>query len=178
MLREVSRRTGGLFLSLLMLGLLITMMPANAWGQKSPQITTLLIVRHGEKAAEPANDPPLNDAGIARAENLARLLGSTDIAAIYVSEFLRTQATAQPLAKKLNLSPIKIEANKVKELVDDIVAKQAGKTIVIVSHSNTIPKIIELLGGDSIKIEESEYDNLYIVSFKKPKRAKVVRLIY
>lgn len=40
----------------------------------SPGTTTLIVVRHVEKGAEPTADPPLIAAGVVRAEALAELL--------------------------------------------------------------------------------------------------------
>ena len=40
----------------------------------------------------------------------------------------------------------------------------AGKTVVVVGHSNTVPMIIKALGGPDIgAIPETEYDNLFTV---------------
>jgi broad specificity phosphatase PhoE len=67
----------------------------------------ILLVRHAERAqAAMTEDPPLTDAGTARAERLAALLAESGIQAIFITRFQRTQATAKPLADRLRLTPI------------------------------------------------------------------------
>jgi 2,3-bisphosphoglycerate-dependent phosphoglycerate mutase len=82
--------------------------------------TDLLVVRHGE--SQPARldrpfpmidgqaDPPLDVRGEAEAELVAERLAREDIAAIYVTPLQRTQQTAAPLAKRLDLEP-QVEPN-------------------------------------------------------------------
>src|SRR4051812_32196327 len=72
---------------------------ASAPSQDDFKVTTVFLVRHAENASEPRPDPPLLETGIARAELLARILAKSGVKAIYTSQFLRTRATAEPLAK-------------------------------------------------------------------------------
>src|SRR5438105_14696907 len=58
--------------------------------------TTVLIVRHAEKAAEPADDPPLTAAGDARARELWVAIKDAGVTAVITTQLLRTRATAQP----------------------------------------------------------------------------------
>ena len=53
-----------------------------------------------------------------------------------------------------------------------------NKCVLIVGHTNTIPVIIETLSGLVIrKIEESEFDNLYILT-RKGKDWSIEHLVY
>ena len=65
--------------------------------------STIFVVRHAEKA-DATKDPDLSEAGRARAEGLAKALRDANIAAIYATEFKRTQQTAAPLAKALGIT--------------------------------------------------------------------------
>ena len=57
--------------------------------------------------------------------------------------------------------------------------KDAGGVIVVAGHSNTIPLIIEELGGGPISpIQESEFDNLFVITVLRFNRAKVINLKY
>ncbi len=42
-------------------------------------VTTVLIIRHAEKGATPANNPPLSTDGQARAQTLVRVAGALQI---------------------------------------------------------------------------------------------------
>src|SRR5688500_9156051 len=76
-------------------------------GARAPEAAfTVFLVRHAEKAAEPREDPPLTDVGRARADALARALGDSGVKAIYTSQYVRTRATAEPLAARLGLTPV------------------------------------------------------------------------
>jgi broad specificity phosphatase PhoE len=65
--------------------------------------STVFIVRHAEKA-DNSKDAELSEAGRARAEALANMLRDSKISVIYTTEFKRTQQTAAPLAKALDLT--------------------------------------------------------------------------
>ena len=143
-------------------------------------VTTVILVRHAEKNIEPNNpDPDLSPAGQARAQELQRVLDSTELNAIYATNFKRTQQTASPVANKVGITPTIIDAKKTPDLVNGILNDHRGQTILVVGHSNTVPEIIAALGGGSSPdIPDNEYDNLFIVTIYKFGKAKVVKLKY
>jgi phosphohistidine phosphatase SixA len=124
---------------------------------------TVIFTRHAEKAAAPAKDPSLSDAGHRRAALLASMLADSGVNAIYVTEFQRTQQTAEPLAARVHITPIVIAANDTEALVKAIRARQSG-VVVVIGHSNKLPEIIAALGGPKVKIPESDYDNLFALT--------------
>jgi probable phosphoglycerate mutase len=81
-----------------------------------PGATRVLVVRHGESAAEiPGRpfalkdghgDPELHPVGVQQAELLADRLQHEGIDAIYVTTLRRTHETAAPLAARLGITPI------------------------------------------------------------------------
>ena len=139
--------------------------------------TTVILVSHAEKQSN-ADDPELSAAGKACAQELARILEHTGIRAIYTSQYLRTKATAAPLAEWLKTATMEVDASKPDLLVQDILAHYAGQAVLVVGHSNTIPDIIAALGAKAPSIEDMEYDNLYVVTIWAPGKAALVRLKY
>jgi phosphohistidine phosphatase SixA len=156
--------------------------------ENEPKVTTVYLVRHAEKAAEPAADPPLLESGIKRAEELARKLGKAGIKTIYTSQYLRTQQTAEPLAKQLGIAatviPVKMSATNPRELSPEYLTEMAervysnsGGIVLIVGHSNTVPEIIKALGVPTAPaIEETVFDDLFIVQVYAKGKAKMARL--
>ncbi|MGB5626016.1 MAG: hypothetical protein WBM61_09815, partial [Woeseiaceae bacterium] len=67
-----------------------------AWFFESQATTTVIFVRHAEKAEVPADDPSLSEAGQRRAAELARQLVDADVVpgvgvdAVYSTSFRRT----------------------------------------------------------------------------------------
>ena len=51
---------------------------------------TFVIVRHAEKVADGSKDPPLTEAGRARAQALAQRLSSVPVIAVYTTPLQRT----------------------------------------------------------------------------------------
>ena len=124
----------------------------------------IFLVRHAEKAqgGDP-KDPDLSEAGRARAESLAAILKDAGITAIFVTEFRRTQQTAQPLAQALKLDPIVIPAAETKALLEKL-AEIKGHALVV-GHSNTLPEIEKGLGVSApVRVDENEYDNLFLLA--------------
>src|SRR5688500_12271615 len=76
----------------------------TAIAQEEFKPITVFVVRHAEKEAEPKQDPPLTKEGVARSQELARVLGGANIKAIYTSQFARTKLTAGPLVAKTGLA--------------------------------------------------------------------------
>ena len=92
------------------------------------------------------------------------MLASSDISEIYVTDARRTQETAQPLADVKQLSVRMVPANDITRLVQAIRKRGSGTTTLVVGHSNTVPDLIAMLGGPRFRIEEPDFDNLFIVS--------------
>jgi phosphohistidine phosphatase SixA len=145
-------------------------------GQTPAAVTTVYLVRHAEKDTSPPDNPPLTAAGKARAEELARVLGQTNIKTIISSQFARTQQTAAPLAQRLSvtvttlpigmdpMNPREISPASIQAIVDKIKAQNGGE-VLVVGHSNTVPEVIKKLDGDSAPIiDEKEFDDLFIVT--------------
>lgn len=140
--------------------------------------TTVILIRHAERLATPGNnDPHLSTAGKSRAKLLLHVLGQAKVSAIYTSEFIRTKETAQPLAAALGLSPI--EARKAEDIKTDILLNHAGKTVLVVGHTNTVPEVIQLFGDNSgHEIDDSEFDNMFVATVLGEDRVRVIRLKY
>jgi broad specificity phosphatase PhoE len=140
---------------------------------------TVLIVRHAEKAAEPEDDPPLTEAGQQRAALLARMAAASGASAAYATQYLRTQQTVDPLAAALGLAVQQRDAGDIDGLVERILAQHRGQTVVVAAHSDTVPMLVEkLTGGPVPAIEETEYDNLYVVTASAHGHGTALRLRY
>ena len=142
------------------------------------QGTTVILIRHAERTAQPGNnDPHLNAAGKSRAKLLLHVLSQANVSAIYTSEFIRTKETAQPLAEALGLSPI--TASDPEDIKEDIVLNHSGKTVLVVGHSDTVPEVIQLLGDTSGHvIGDDEFDNMFIATVLSESSVRVTRLKY
>jgi broad specificity phosphatase PhoE len=139
--------------------------------------TIIILARHAERSDQGGSDPHLTAAGRTRAQKLIHVLGTAEIKAIYTSQFIRTKETAQPLADHLGLSSVVI--NDASEIKNDILANHSGKTVLVIGHSDTVPKLINLLCGTSLPlIKDAEFDNLFVVTVFSDGAAGVVRLKY
>ena len=61
--------------------------------------STVILVRHGEKAARPADDPPLTKDGERRARDLAATLADARVSMVIATQFVRSQETAKPVCR-------------------------------------------------------------------------------
>jgi len=159
--------------------------------EDNSKVTTVFLVRHAERdTTPPAPDPPLNEAGKLRAQELARVLGKCGIKTIITSQYLRTQQTAEPLAKQLGITALAIQVKPspsnpqevAEEAIREITGKinqHSGEAILVVGHGNSVPAVIKALGGDLVPtIGEKEFDNLFVVTIYRKGRARVLPLKY
>lgn len=139
--------------------------------------TTVILVRHAEKDASIAEDPPLTAAGRERSQQLVRMFENTGIQILITTPYARTRQTISPLAQKLNLTPLEIKETDL--IVSQIRNEQAGKVILLVGHSNTIPELIQKLGGISIsEIPDMQYDDLFILTLPASGKSSLIRMKY
>ena len=129
------------FLALALLGLAA----AGASTQPpAPANPVVLVVRHLH-TPEGERDPDLTAEGQRQAALLADRLAGEGVRAIYVSDYRRTRQTAAPLAGRLGLTPIVYDHSDTPALVARV---RAGPLpALVVGHSNTVPDIVERLGG-------------------------------
>jgi broad specificity phosphatase PhoE len=161
-----------LLLSLLLAGALHAQSQPQDQAQSQPTstpgATTVVIVRHAEKA-DASRDTALSPAGQKRAEALAAALDGAEVGAVYVSQFRRTRLTAGPLLGRLGLAaqerPVGDDISaSARELATEVLTRQAGKTVLVVGHSNTVPEIVKALSGLTVgPIGEPEFDHLFVV---------------
>ena len=144
-----------------------------AWAQKA-----VLVVRHAERL-DSSTDSPLSTAGDERAQALAKVAGRAGVSAIFVTQFQRTQQTAAPLAAQLKLKPIVMTANATPPLVERLRRDHVNDVVLIVGHSNTVPEILSQLGAaEPVKIEDDEFDALFVLVPRGQTAPSVVRLRY
>lgn len=157
--------------------------PLGAFGVRAAgdASITFILVRHAEKKIVPPEnkDPDISPAGVARAEELARMFGGSGITAIYATQYKRTQQTVKPLADRLGLKVNQVEAGKTPELVKQLRTRKAGEIVFIAGHNNSVPEIIAALGGPQMPIiPETDFDNLYILTVQSDGAAKLLKLKY
>jgi broad specificity phosphatase PhoE len=145
--------------------------------------TVVILVRHAERASLSGNnDPPLTEAGEARARALAQALEGRQIHAVLTTERQRTRNTARPAAEARGLSPEIVSLAAGEAHVDSVAAavrRHAGHTVLVVGHSNTVPGIIGALGGPRLPdLCDGEYSNLFILVLKRDAEPRLERHVY
>jgi len=149
---------------------------------RAQEPTVVILVRHAEKAAQPAADPPLTPEGEARSRALVAALADTRLDGVVSTQFYRTRATALPVAEAQHLPPMVIvraggsTANHVQAVADSVLAHFRGRTVLVVGHSNTIPGIIGALGGPRMAdFCDNQHDGLYTLVIRANGSTSLVR---
>lgn len=125
----------------------------------------VVLVRHAEKATEPGPDPALSTAGADRAQALAEVLAELPLRDALVSTYRRTADTAAPTAKAHDLSPRPVAAGSRHAVaVAEAVMAVSGGAVLVVGHGNTLPAVLEALGGPRLpELGHCEFDALWIL---------------
>jgi len=110
----------------------------------------VILVRHAERATEPAGDAALTPAGEQRAQALAQALTGLRVNTILTTQYRRTRDTTAPLAKAMGLQPQVVDAKAGHvQAVADAVRAQNG-VVLVVGHSNTVTAVLAALGGPKL----------------------------
>ena len=153
-------------------------------------VTTVILVRHAEKASQ-ADDTPLAPAGTERARELARVLTGVKIDAIYTTQYLRTKETAAPTATALGITPAERKTGPAyaADLAKHIRTEHRGQTVLVVGHTTTTMNLLKAFGaseavllkalgtGDTT-MPESQFDNLFVLTDADGSAPNVVALRY
>jgi phosphohistidine phosphatase SixA len=146
---------------------------------------TILLVRHADTLRQEGNpDIPLTEAGQRRAVALSALLKDSGVNVIYTTGLIRTVMTAEPLAKLLAIEPKTrpqlrpgYKPKDVEDFANLLRTEHPRDIVLTVLHSNSGPGLIKALGHPvEIKIPETEFDNIFVITPKPDGPPTVLRL--
>lgn len=137
--------------------------PAPAHPETNAAVTTIILVRHAEKAQ--GEDPDLLPSGSERADHLRDLLADSSLTAVYSTNTRRTQQTAAPTATDHQLEVKTYDAERLAAFARHLIKAHRGETVLVVGHSNTTPRLANLLSRSSKlqAFDEADYGNLLTV---------------
>ena len=142
----------------------------------------VILVRHAELQGAAMAEPkhlPLSEAGEVRAKRLASILKDSGVGAIYVTDFVRTNKTAEPLSRDLNKELTVLPKGDPREFVERLRKNHAEQTVLLVGHTDTLPGLMKTLGHPvDIKIEPQDYNNIFVVIPKSDGAPTFLRLRY
>ncbi len=138
---------------------------------------TVVFVRHAEKDPNDKVDPELTERGRARADKLAAMFAAAGVTKTYATPFRRTRQTLAPLAAKAGVAVEDYDARASAQFAAGLGAVAAGadeptvpEVIVVAAHSNTLPQMVQALGGQLTGLTEKgwlgddEYERVVIVT--------------
>jgi broad specificity phosphatase PhoE len=125
--------------------------------------TQYYFIRHAEKA-DSSKNPDLSEKGLERALEWKALFSAIQFDAVYSTDFKRTLQTIHPIVVE-NDQLLKLYNPQILD-IETFKKETIGKTILIVGHSNTIPKMVNQLIKENKygDIAENQFGNLYIVT--------------
>lgn len=130
-----------------------------------------IILRHFD-TPEGASDPDLTERGHRRAEALVTWLGDRPLGALYVSSAKRARQSAAPLADARRMAATIYDPRDTVELIRRV-RGEAGP-VMIVGHSNTVPQIIEALGGERpTDLAHPDFGDIWVVEDGRTERFRL-----
>lgn len=144
----------------------LTVPTTTAQAEKDTEVTVYYCIRHAEKDRSDTTNknPNLTEAGAGRAQNWAKVLTNVAFDAVYSTDYNRTQQTAAPTAEAQGL---KVQSYDPRDLYNTEFAQAtAGKTILVVGHSNTTPVFVnKVLAKETYPwMDDNNNGGLYIVT--------------
>ncbi|MFL9842761.1 phosphoglycerate mutase family protein [Sphingomonas sp. ST-64] len=149
--------------------LALACLAAPALAGPTPQ--SVHVVRHFDTPAG-EKDPDLLPQGVARAEALARWFRGKRLCAILVSDYKRTRQTVAPLAAGRSVVVQSYDPRDTPAVVAR--AKASACPVLIVGHSNTVPDIVQQLGGTRpADLAHEDFGDLWTVSGGRTTRERI-----
>ena len=100
------------------------------------------------------------------------MLSAGGVTHLFSSEFRRTQQTLAPLARLQRLEVQVISAHDPDKQKEALLGLPAGSVAVVAGHSNTVPAMVQSVGGtvnglisteDGEMLQHDEYNRLFLV---------------
>ncbi|HWS40274.1 MAG TPA: phosphoglycerate mutase family protein [Arenimonas sp.] len=146
---------------------------------------TVFLIRHAEKVISTNKNPALSEIGTQRANALVQVFNNAKPAAIFTTQYQRTQLTAKPLSTAIEVPITILEANAENTeqypalLMQKICVLPAGSNVLVVGHSNTLPAIMEDWTKQPAKpIADEEYNRIFMVMIQDCKAVESLDLRY
>jgi broad specificity phosphatase PhoE len=124
--------------------------------------TTVVILRHAEKGSRSLH-AQLSTTGHRRAAALAGTLAALHPAAVFASDYQRTQQTVGPLAQRLGLE-VQVRARGAESALGrELLRRFQGQTVVVCGHSDSLAILVKALGYDGFFPEVWNHDGLWVL---------------
>ena len=150
---------------------LVALLASTAGARDESQV--VVLVRHGEKAEAPKGDVALSEAGRRRADALASTLDEAQVDTIVTTERRRSRETAAPVVVPTSHDTA-AHARAVAAAV-----RHGGRVVLVVGHSDTVPAIIDALGGPTVAaICDGQYALLFTLWTEPGKPSRLIRSTY
>lgn len=140
-----------------------------AWfaGAAHAEPSLVIVVRHAERAPGDG-DPGLSAAGQQRAQALAERLAASGLSGIITTQYLRTQETALPAARRFGLQAqvVAVRRDELAAHVPEVLSAVRRMTgvVLVVGHSNTVAEIVAGLStARPLPLCESSHSQLFVV---------------
>ncbi len=164
------------FLALLATGLIASAATA--------QPSTVILVRHAEKASQTDPDPVLSEAGERRAKDLAAALADAGVSIVITTQLQRTKLTAAPLVDAIKAKTIVVAntgslATHIADILAAVMARPNGEVVLVVGHSSTIAAIVAALGGPKMpNLCDSQYSKMFVLEMGGANPPRLIRANY
>ena len=136
----------------------------NAQSHDDTTCTSIYLIRHAEKDRTDTNNsnPHLNFLGVERSLRWKSFFKNIEFDEFYSTNYNRTIETVKPISKGREILIYNPSTINYK----DFILNNKGKTILVVGHSNTIPKFVNNLINKEIyqNISDSNNSNLYVIN--------------
>ena len=147
---------------------------------------TVIFLRHAEALPRTRGNqnPDLAEAGKQRAKRWAKTLRAAGVTMVYVTELGRTQQTAAPLAKALGLKVKQYGSRKSREFANSLRDLEADQVAVVVGHSNTVPQMVQQLGGQLTGLDQrgylqdTEHDRMIVQTLTATRAGEAMRAMH
>ena len=148
----------------------------NAQSHDDTTCTSIYLIRHAEKDRTDSNNsnPHLNSLGEERSLRWKTFFKNIEFDEFYSTNYHRTIETIKPISNGREI----VIYNPSTINYKDFILKNKSKTILVVGHSNTIPKFANNLINDKIyqNISDTNNSNLYVINICE--NSKIINRLY